>query len=519
MGNTNEMAYQRPKKKKHIGLIIFLVILALIVAGVLYLRHMTKKGLEALSNMAQTDVVSTRTLISSVGATGKVVSLEKKNVLCEVAGLKVTQVNVEVGDSVKEGEELLVFDISTLEKNLADAEKTLKNTQTANNISAGNAARTVADAQRGVEDTQRSVDYSNASAMQSIIDAETTVNIRKDAFNEAVSDRESAWDTLDEASTELETAKEAWQAVSSNDSLYYTYQVALTTYNTALSAYNATETTVESAMSAYNSAVAALESAKRAYDNTVATGSSSLAAAASTLASARSAQSSTWVAGDTTTLENNVDKIKEQIEKAKVVAPIGGIVTAVNIAEGDTYTSGVIVTIQDDASYEIETQISEYDISDIKVGQKVLIKTNATGDTQLEGKVIKIAPVATTYMSSTGTTTTGSDVTYTVRIAITTPNDRLRLDMSAALSIILEEHKDALTVPYTAVITEEDGSSYVEVVAEDGITTTRVPVEILMESNYYTEVKGAGLADGVTVKLAEDQDSQMQQLYDLIYGE
>ena len=43
-----------------------------------------------------------------------------------------------------------------------------------------------------------------------------------------------------------------------------------------------------------------------------------------------------------------------------------------------------IVTIEDDSSYEIETQIDEYDIGKIALGQRVVVKTNATDDEELD---------------------------------------------------------------------------------------------------------------------------------------
>ena len=85
------------------------------------------------------------------------------------------------------------------------------------------------------------------------------------------------------------------------------------------------------------------------------------------------------------------------------------------------------------------------------------------------------------------------------------PDERLRLDMSASLSIVIEEHEDVLTVPYNAVWTDNDGNSFVTVV--DGEDSTDVAVEVVMESNYYTEISASDIKEGDMVEIVDDSDS------------
>ena len=137
------------------------------------------------------------------------------------------------------------------------------------------------------------------------------------------------------------------------------------------------------------------------------------------------------------------------------------------------------------------------------VGQKVLIKTDATGEEELQGTVAKVSPVATASAAST-------DVTYTVRISIDTPNDRLRLDMTASLSIIVTEHENALTVPYNAIQTDEDGKAFVEIPGADGITNEKKYITIVMESNYYTEIADGDLEEGTEVIVIDSGNDYLQ---------
>ncbi len=275
------------------------------------------------------------------------------------------------------------------------------------------------------------------------------------------------------------------------------------------------EAAVAQAEAAYKQAKSARESMEdnidRLYDSyvmAISTYENTVASGESTVASAQAAQQSTALSANTDQQQKQVDTLSEQLEKGSLTAPISGVVTAVNYEDGDLFLQGAILTIQDCSSFEIEAQIGEYDISDIQKGQKVLIKTDATREQELEGTVVFVAPTATQGASAmTGMTTVSTDPTYEVRISVDTPTDRLRLDMSANLSIIIREEAEALTVPYNAVQTAEDGSTFVEVVNDDE-TTTVIPVEVIMESNYYTQIAG-DLQEGQTVRIVSQEASDM----------
>ena len=119
--------------------------------------------------------------------------------------------------------------------------------------------------------------------------------------------------------------------------------------------------------------------------------------------------------------------------------------------------------------------------------------------------MVFISPTATKGVSTGG-------VTYTIRIAIDTPNERLRLDMSASLSIIIEEHDNVFTVPYNAVQEDEDGNPFIELIGEDGITATKLPITVVMESSYYTEITADGLEEGMKIKVIESEENMMLEL-------
>jgi multidrug efflux pump subunit AcrA (membrane-fusion protein) len=189
-------------------------------------------------------------------------------------------------------------------------------------------------------------------------------------------------------------------------------------------------------------------------------------------------------------------------------------VTKLNVEAGDTYNGSAIAVIENTDSFEVTAEIDEYDISKIVVGQKAVIKTNGTGDVELDGTVKSVAPRATG----------GSSVTYTVTISIDTPNADLRMDMTAKVSIIIESQENVLSVPYESVQEDADGNYYIEVIDTDasqpgpivdggaqtaadkavkpegGISNTRrIYIAKGAESDYYIEIISDEVTEGMEV--------------------
>ncbi|MCQ2523142.1 MAG: HlyD family efflux transporter periplasmic adaptor subunit [Lachnospiraceae bacterium] len=217
-------------------------------------------------------------------------------------------------------------------------------------------------------------------------------------------------------------------------------------------------------------------------------------------------------------MESSIEKVEEQIDDCTIKSPIDGIITSISVTEGEACSSGAIVTIEDTSSYEVTAYIDEYDIPKIKVGQKVSIKTNGTGDTKLEGVVKTVSPRAERGLQA---------VQYKVVISVLSANDDIRLDMTAKLEIVIEEKKNALCVPFDAIQVDEKGNFFVEVLdsgapidfsaltagngpissdelkkyqnADTSYESHRVIVTKGLESDYYIEIFSDELKAGTTI--------------------
>lgn len=544
--------------KKHKKLCIVLVIL--IVLGILIGRFIINmqaaaETMMSMLNRQETAAVERRSLVESISATGSVTSVGSKNVTAEVTGVKSLSVPVQVGDMVQEGDLLCLLDTADLEENLANAELSLSVTQSRTQLDLDSARRSLEEAGTSVQIEQSRMEDQAASALKSYEEARESMNRAGSSYGNANQNSteirlalEDYQNRLAQVHEQLEPLPETEASVSGSDAddraaleaeaaqleqLITEYQLK---YSTAQETEKGLKSVYDQAVTAVNNAYDAYQKVLQSQEDTIRSGNSTLQNRQDSLTSSQLSASTSGISD-----QQQIDRYLEQIEACNVTAPISGVVTAVNLETGDSYNGGTIVTIEDISSYEVTVEIDEYDISKIELGQRVVIKTNGTGDLELEGKVISIAPRATG----------GSSVTYTVKTSIDTPCEDLRMDMTAKLSIIISSKENVLTVPYAAVQTAEDGSYYVEVVDENAATgqgvsgqegagdpggvpdgdrpagseqaaesggpsnrdgnaamnapqTRRLPVTKGIESDYYVEISGEGIEEGMEVIVPAD---------------
>lgn len=151
-----------------------------------------------------------------------------------------------------------------------------------------------------------------------------------------------------------------------------------------------------------------------------------------------------------------------------VKAPASGSVVALNavtgasVGTGGTTSSGAegggsgpLVQIADLSQMTVKVQVNEVDISRIAVGQAARVTFSALPGTMLDAQVTRISTTATAdpYGGS------GGVVTYDVELLIPEPAPELKPGMTASVEILMQSVPDALTVPVSALMTD-DGVSY-----------------------------------------------------------
>ena len=189
-----------------------------------------------------------------------------------------------------------------------------------------------------------------------------------------------------------------------------------------------------------------------------------------------------------------LEEAQLKLKKAVINAPFDGVVASLGAKVGEMVSSNTpMVVLVDISTFHIDVEIDEIDISQIAVGQDVLITLDALPDEEIAGHVEAIAPTASADSD-------GGVVSYVVTVAIEPSDASLRAGMSANTTITTARNENALLVPNRYIqIDREDGKMYVERLEEDGLTS-RVEIETGMRSEFDSEVV-AGLEEGDTVIL------------------
>ena len=199
----------------------------------------------------------------------------------------------------------------------------------------------------------------------------------------------------------------------------------------------------------------------------------------------------------------------ESMDKTKVDAPISGYILTMNVEKGNNYTQGnTVFTIADTSGFIVEATVNEYDVANIQKDLPATVKFEATGDEEFTGTVsfVSIASEATTSASSAtsefgaaAASTASSAASYKLKIKMDGTDDRFRVGMTAKASIVLDSASDVLAVPYDCVQQNEDGSYFVTSIADDG-TKKDIPINKGLESDYYVEISGDKIKEGMTVE-------------------
>ena len=136
---------------------------------------------------------------------------------------------------------------------------------------------------------------------------------------------------------------------------------------------------------------------------------------------------------------------KEQRESLIVVAPCDGVVASLNVSEGDDVSSGTLLgSILEGEDMNLTIAVDELDVVQVEAGQSVTITVDALSGAELSGEVYRIAPVGTN---------SGGVTTYDVELTFDAAGTGVRSGMNATGEIEVASAQDALYVPVEALMT------------------------------------------------------------------
>lgn len=363
------------------------------------------------------------------------------------SGYVINKINVKVGDKVKAGDVLATIDTSQLEKDIEYSEELNETTNAEGKIKLENAKN----------EYETLLQTNDSGQDEEFINAEENLNLS--SLN------------LDNAQKDYENNKMLFEATA-----------------IAANELNQYETILEKAKYEHNKALTMLESVKVKIKSNLNTAKNNYEAAkVSVNDNARNIQ-----------LEIKL----KQLEDCTIKAPCDGTITARNIEVGG-FPSGILFRIQDLNNVNINIDVKEVNVPDIKVGQKAEIKTDSLKSEILEGEVLSIEPMAKSESGDALALKDDSideEAEYKAKIKINEVSDKINVGMKARIKIILDEKEDAYIISSNSIVNNNDSHSiYIAEKQEKQYAIKEIPVILGTEGDYDLEVIGDDLYDGIIV--------------------
>ncbi|WP_366517635.1 efflux RND transporter periplasmic adaptor subunit [uncultured Aquabacterium sp.] len=158
-----------------------------------------------------------------------------------------------------------------------------------------------------------------------------------------------------------------------------------------------------------------------------------------------------------------VDTAKTNLGYTRIVAPMDGVVIAVVRKAGQTVnalqSAPTLIKLAQLDTMLIRAQISEADVVKVRPDMPVYFTIMGEPEKRYDAKLVAIEPStdaeqaetsSTTSTSSTSSSTT-SAIYYNGRFTVPNPEHKLRIDMTAQVSIVASRADNTLTVPATAL--------------------------------------------------------------------
>jgi HlyD family secretion protein len=213
-------------------------------------------------------------------------------------------------------------------------------------------------------------------------------------------------------------------------------------------------------------------------------------------ATAQVAQARAQVAAATAAL----DRADENLSYATIRSPIAGLVLTRDTEVGDAVSSilnlgsaaTLIMTLGDLSTVYVEGKVDEADVGKIAVGLPVRTAIESFPGEKFEGAVTRVAPMGKEENNVT---------TFAVRVSISNPQGKLRVNMSANAELVLEERKRVVLAPEAALVYDRDRKAAVQLLdAAAKAGWRKVAVKTGISNGQRTEIL-AGLTEGAQVVL------------------
>jgi HlyD family secretion protein len=448
-------------------IISIMILIIILLTGYWGYKKITNTSGETRYVMAS---VTKGTILSLISGTGQVSALNQINITPTVSGT-ITSVNISPGDQVPAGKILFVIDNKNAQKTIRDAQISLQSAQL---------ALQKLQIQNSTENTDATLAKAYSDGFNAVsatfLDLPSTVTGINNMLAQNNLSENAARNSGNTASNYRSTAETAYYAVKT------AYDKNKNDFNTL--DYNSKQSDIDILISETYDTTKLLASAIKDMNDYVnyliqdsgrpsdyASYQTSLSGYTSTtnghLSALLSAETNIKSAKDTLP-NNNIDLQNSQITVTQrqnaltdaeqalsdyyIRAPFSGVIASVSVQKGDNASSGTTLGTIITSKKVAIISLNEVDVAKISLGEKTTLTFDAIPDLTIAGQVVEI--------DSLGTVSQGV-VNYNVKISFDTSDDRVKPGMSVSANIITNVKQDVLTVPNSAIKTQNE-TSYVQ---------------------------------------------------------
>lgn len=479
--------FKNMTRARQIGTIIVTIVILVLIGYVLY----TNFKPEPLPEYNVTEI-KLGDIQSTYETTGTVVS-DNTEAYTAITGVKVTSVNVKVGDSVKAGDVLAQFDVSTLNSQLKEyktaydkALKAYNDSVTSTNTAKQNKSKTVAQMNtvnseiarleqeiKAADDTKNQTpdtpEYSQEQ-LDALIQKLKDSGFSKEEIDKIIESLKNSSggitkEDIESAIANATATKKLELAQKQSQKQMLEAQLSLYEAQSDETASSIYKNVMEQKKADYESYKALVDSMKNGWvasSDGLVTEVNLVAGQAFTPKASKST---------TTDLSSIMKYVSGNNDMTSVLSDIIGSVTDGNVS------SGTGITLENTNEFVAEFSVGKYDILSIKVGQRV--KVSSLGS-DYEGEVIYVSATASESssldISSIASTFTGGSSSSSngalVRVKINNPDEKIIIGFDVDIKIDTEKIENVMVLPIDAVVTE-DSTNFVYVVDENNKVSKR----------------------------------------------
>ncbi len=480
-----------------------LILAGLIGGGYLgYTRFVASKTTATEEAPLQTTKATIGDLALYANGTGTVIPAAESSLAFNSNG-QVSEIDVKVGDQVKVGQVLAQLDDTSVKIQVAEAQEAMNKLTSAAAIAT--AKQTLAAAQSDFVSAKTALEYLISPEVlyweEKVAEREQTLTDAQTAYQTDTSD--AAKQKVTEAESALKYAQDSLKYFQVNYEESYVPKT-FTQYRT-MSFHGQTRTEVikvvdtdsgEKTIVIYPPTEGEIGMARADYELAKA----SIAEAQTYLDVLNGAEIPEGATGSSLVTyiqtKHALETAEYNLKATKLIAPLNGTVTALDINVGDLVSGSAVVTISNlDQPYSLDAYLDAKDWGQIKVGYEIQATFDIIPDQTFTG-------VVTTVYPTRDTTSSNSALIHITAIL----NDKVPYELpagsAASVDVVGGRAKKAVLVPVEA-LHEIEGGKYTLFVMKNGTLRLRVVQVGLQDLTKAEIISGVNAGDLVTTGVVE----------------